>query len=731
MNHPALITKSASLITKNKISDRELACDKIISKNSADNFLFYLIELDRPYANSKIITKIIQIVKNRAKTTSGDITNQDFDKLLSALNEGVSRLAEGGERQWMGHLNAIVGLITEKEIILSYSGDIIGYIFRKNKISAITVKDTENSNNPIKTFTDVTSGKLAEDDQFVFSNSPLFQYLPLDKLRQLLKLPSASEAASGLNQILRKAKAANINSIFIESRDPIIAESDSEEIDKFYLDEPEETVLQKITKVLKPAYQESARVLYPIIKKAYVATKHSYDLFSKKWKEQYSKEIAREATKLGNVIGTQANKTKLALEPSLEKLKEHPRYKKVKISAIHYSKSDSGFAFATAIKVIRDGFNTFLLLFKKENRKFLYAILILVVLSISYNKIKENNSNRKETLSKIQVDTSYDRAAKIFADAKIDFNLGKPNTDNQFTEALALATKALDSSKDHDKAMALVKEINLILDENIKAVRFYGVDPATLQENVKNISVTGTTIYGFGEDGKFYAIDMRDKESKLITIFNKEYGVADNLYFSTFENKFVVNTNLNQLYKFDPSTKAFDNMVIVDEGQKWENSTSMGTYSSNIYILDTQLGEVWKHVVREGGYAKGTKYVDTRKISLKNAVDLAVDGNIYVLMNDGSVAKFVKGSLEQDFAVKGIPEPKSKIIEPKKLYTDEDTANIFVLDKGNNRVLKFDKTGSYLNQYYFDGVEIEDFVVNPKLQKLWVLSQGKIYEGNL
>ena len=100
-------------------------------------------------------------------------------------------------------------------------------------------------------------------------------------------------------------------------------------------------------------------------------------------------------------------------------------------------------------------------------------------------------------------------------------------------------------------------------------------------------------------------------------------------------------------------------------------------------------------------------------------------------MSDGSVAKLVKGSLEQDFSLKGIPEPKNKIVEPKKLYTDEDTANIFVLDKGNNRVLKFDKTGSYLNQYYFDGVRIEDFVVNPKLQKLWVLSQGKIYEGNL
>jgi len=731
MNHPTLITKSAFLITKNKIGDRELACEKIVSKNSANNFLFYLVELDRPYANSKITTKIIQIVKNRAKTTSGDITDQDFDRLLSALNEGVSRLAEGGERQWIGHLNAIVGMINDKEIVLSYSGNIVGYIFRKNKISAITSKDIEISENPIKTFTDVTSGKLAEDDQFVFTNTPLFQHLPLDRLRQLLKLPTAIEATSALNQILRKRKVTNVNAIFIESRDPIFVDSDVDEIDKFYLDEPEETILQKAKKYIKPAYDQSMKVMKPIMAKAWKVTKAAYKQFRKNWQDRYSKDLTKAFGTLGKKISKGADKTKLMLEPKLEKLKEHPHYKKVKITAVHYAKSKNGAFFTSAIRISRNAFKNIYLLFKKENRKYLYIVLILVVLSIGYNKIKENNTNRKETLSKIQVDTSYDRALSLFNETKIDLNLGKGNTNDRFSEALALATKALSSDKVHNKAVLLMKDINDILDENIKAKRFYVTDPATLQENVKKITVTGTAIYGFGEDGKLYTIDMRDKEPKLVTILSKEYGIAENLYFSTYENKFFLSTNLNQLFKFDPSSKAFENMTIVDEGQKWENSKSISTYSSNIYLLDTDLGEVWKHVVREGGYAKGTKYVDTKKINLKNAIDFAVDGNIYVLMNDGTVSKFVKGSLEQDFSLRDIPAPNNKITTPVKIYTDEDTANIFVLDAGDNRILKFDKSGSFLNQYFFDGVTIEDFVVNPKLQKIWALSKGKIYEGNL
>ncbi|MEI7791989.1 MAG: hypothetical protein WCI57_00680 [Candidatus Berkelbacteria bacterium] len=731
MNHPALITKSTLLATKNKIGDKELACEKIVSKNSANNFLFYLIELDKPYPNSKIVNKIIQIVKNRAKTTSGDITDQDFDRLLSALNEGVSRVAEAGERQWIGHLNAVVGMISDKEIIISYSGNVVGYIFRKNKISAITNKEIETSTNPIKTFTDVTSGKLAEDDQFVFANTSLFQHIPLDRLRDLLKEPSATEALALLNRLLKKRKVADVNAIILESRDPLFSDLNAEDADYIFLDEPEETTLQIIRKTIKPIYEKCTKTATPVLKKCWKTTKKWSALFAKNWEEKYSKDISRGLGKFSESVSRGAQKTKLMIEPELEKLKEHPHYQKVKINSTYYSKSKQSAVLSSTVNVVTAIYQNIAQLFKKENRKFLYIILMLIVLCVAYNKIKENNTNRKEVLSKTQVDTSYDRAERLYNDASNDLKLGKTDTSNKFSEAQSLATTALSSEKDREKASALLRKINDVIDETIKAKRFYVAEPALLEASVKKIAITGTMIYGFADEGKLFMVDMRDKEAKLVTVLNKEYGIPQTLYYSTFENKFFLETNLNQMFKFDPSSKAFEGLAVVDDGQKWENGKTLSTYSSNVYVLDTDQGEVWKHVVREGGYAKGTKYVDTKKVNLKNAVDFAVDGNIYTLMNDGSILKFVKGSLEQDFATRDIPAPNNKITDPTKLYTDEDTANIFVLDKGNNRILKFDKSGNFLNQYLFDGVTIEDFAVNPKIQKIWALSAGKIYEGNL
>jgi hypothetical protein len=45
--------------------------------------------------------------------------------------------------------------------------------------------------------------------------------------------------------------------------------------------------------------------------------------------------------------------------------------------------------------------------------------------------------------------------------------------------------------------------------------------------------------------------------------------------------------------------------------------------------------------------------------------------------------------------------------------------------------VKFDKSGDFVDNYTFEGIQIEDFVVNAKLQKIWALAGGKIYEGEL
>ena len=103
---------------------------------------------------------------------------------------------------------------------------------------------------------------------------------------------------------------------------------------------------------------------------------------------------------------------------------------------------------------------------------------------------------------------------------------------------------------------------------------------------------------------------------------------------------------------------------------------------------------------------------------------MAIDGNVYILLNTGEVGKFTRGT-NQTFTLTG---QYQKIEIPSQLFTDEYTNWIFILDKKSNSILRFNKSGEYVNQYIIDSYTIDDFVINGKTQKIWAMNSGQIFE---
>ena len=95
---------------------------------------------------------------------------------------------------------------------------------------------------------------------------------------------------------------------------------------------------------------------------------------------------------------------------------------------------------------------------------------------------------------------------------------------------------------------------------------------------------------------------------------------------------------------------------------------------------------------------------------------------------DGNINKFTKGASDT-FAITGL---ETALSGPTKIYTNASDDNIYVLDNGNSRIVVFDKTGKYKNQYQAGIIKTaKDFDVLEKDKKIYVLSDGKIYEVDL
>ena len=109
---------------------------------------------------------------------------------------------------------------------------------------------------------------------------------------------------------------------------------------------------------------------------------------------------------------------------------------------------------------------------------------------------------------------------------------------------------------------------------------------------------------------------------------------------------------------------------------------------------------------------------------LSEAVDVTVDGDIWVGLKDGTVRRFRRGANE-NFKMTGLAEP---IGELTAIYTDENSNQVYVLDRLRTRVVVFDKEGTYKKQYGWSGISgVTDMAVSEKDGQIFLLSGASIY----
>lgn len=727
MGKPDIFIETAFLATKNKLENKVLLCNRIESQDVSGDFLFYLIEVTLPNQET-IAKKIIQILSNDAKTTIG-LSPENFEKALALVNETLKRSSETQNNSWIGNLNAVIGLVQQDEIFLSQTGNVVGYIFRKSKISSLTEQNDETPH-PSRTFTEIVSGSISVGDQLIFGNNDLFNHISIDRLRNLIKLDNARAEILDLKQYLQKTHAIDSNAVVIQIVEEKNEENNLEEM--LFLDEAEETAFSNFTKDLRPRLKKAKQTIRKYWKQLSEKTSDTKSAFKSKWDETYGPKT-KKLFEAGN------SKIKTVIKTGSDKISDYQKSAKApKIKANQYQpqetlpKSNSKLTdlLQSAIRSIRQVFSQ-IDFGSRKTQRIILIILVSLVLIVSYVKIKNNSVKNSEAAKQIETISAYDQAQKLFTSAKQDLSLGKITTLDKFYEALSLAEKSKENQANVEKAKTLITQINTFLDSKTKTTRFTTTSSFALADKISQISLVGSEVYGATPEGKIYTADTREKTVSLVGSVGKENGNIVAMVYSNATNSIMISTDSKKLLSLDLTSNVIGKLTNADTNSDWKTTKTFSVYSTNIYAVDSTSVGIWKYTKPDTTYSKASAYVDTKKVSLANVIDLAIDGNIFALNNDGTAIKLVKGALDATFTIKNIPAPKTKIDGPSKIYTSEDTTSVFIFDKTNNRVVRLDKTGEFTNQYVFDGVTIDSFVVNPKLQKIWALSSGKIYEGNL
>jgi hypothetical protein len=198
----------------------------------------------------------------------------------------------------------------------------------------------------------------------------------------------------------------------------------------------------------------------------------------------------------------------------------------------------------------------------------------------------------------------------------------------------------------------------------------------------------------------------------------------DSLYF-TEDTSNIYGLTSDQVYSLN--TDGSNKKTLVKNSNDWQKANGLSTYFGNLYVLDSKQNQILKFVQSGSGFSK-TNYFSGTSPDLSKAISMTIDSSIYILSTDGTVTKYTKG-IADNFSLSGIDKP---LVNPTGIFTNAGDDNIYILDNGNSRVVVFDKSGNYKNQYQATIIKnAKDFEVLEKDKKIYVLSSGKVYQIDL
>jgi len=286
------------------------------------------------------------------------------------------------------------------------------------------------------------------------------------------------------------------------------------------------------------------------------------------------------------------------------------------------------------------------------------------------------------------------------------------------------------------EAQNLVKEIEALGGQSEDFLKFKEELNRLLVGSLREHELEGQPFFDLelikaGAEGK----DLLLTEEQLIVLDEKQTAVYE---IGLTGQKSTILFGGEKIQGAELIAQAGDNLyVLVSEGllrggklpeikvkkdETWGEIVDIEGFTGSLYLLDSQ-GEIWKYPAIEGGFGEKQKWLQ-QKADFSSAVSLAIDGSLWVLTQDGQILKFLQGQ-KDSFALSGLNKP---FFEPRALFTDFDSQNLYVLDKGNARIVVLSKNGEYQAEYHWSELnQAQDLVVIEAEKKIFCLLGNKIY----
>ncbi|MBI4779172.1 hypothetical protein HY797_01830, partial [Candidatus Falkowbacteria bacterium] len=269
------------------------------------------------------------------------------------------------------------------------------------------------------------------------------------------------------------------------------------------------------------------------------------------------------------------------------------------------------------------------------------------------------------------------------------------------------------------KHLVQIEKISRVIRaEAVEMANFINLNP-----NAKpaNISLTQDKIFAADAEQKtIYSLDLK---SKLATSINLDSQNISRLDFPNIDkNGNIFYFNAGNIIVFDAKIEKISSLEI-NYPAKTQKIIGFKQYNNRYYLADSANGQIYRFNKNGPELTGAISWLNAPE-DLTNVSSLDINGDIYLLKNNGEILAYSKGK-RRDFSFSAIEPGFNQAV---KLVISEEQDYLYVFEPAGKRLVVFNKKGEFINQYTSDKFnDLKDFQVDEKNKKIYFLNGALVY----
>ncbi len=664
-----------------------------------------IIIIDFPRARTDQAYLVDSIIKEVAQGFDQiDDTNPEvlLEEILKSLNVFLPEIAPKKNRDWLRDLGLLVAISDKGQIHFANIGNLQALLLQQKRLAIISEKNPHF--NPLKLFGNISSGILNPDDVIIFTTGTLTDYISEIKIKQILKDLPPVEAVHRFEDLLEEVPSfVTFNAVILKfiregsglafglSKGQLRRQPRKDAI------EPSEEIADIDVRPGQPRLKS---------RKGRLLKRRGSSIINIRGLRAAISIFIYYAVEYFKIIG---RITTLIIKLILAGLKFifSKKYREDKEKHV-WNKIDG--ALNTATSSVKKT--------SKLNQILLTATAVVLIIFVNVIIFRGQSNQTSKTIN------AFNENIASIGQKQAEVDSAKIYKDNQKAEQILLEMEALLNSiaplnQEQQTQLDDLRE-NIARQLNDARKISYIADPLVF----KDLSQIAQPIYDMnivGDKVEFAASDG------IYEINGEPVKIVDNQLQPTL---LIANRSQNLIFAMINNQLSLvkDNALISVElstNGDFKNIDQALIYSDNLYLLDRQAGAIWKHNGYSNGakFQNGTYWLDEPTV-VSNSQSFAIDGNIYLITDQGEIIKLFKGEREAF----NYQKPNPAFGANSSIYTNRDSDFLYILDPANKRVAIISKDGSIKDQFTspkFDN--LKSLVIDSAEKTIYILNGDKIY----